>query len=82
MKLTWWKKILMTILKSVFSFYLNQAIVQKMREIGLGPLYFNNFNVRKSCRQILALNLMPAEKIEIEFLTIKNYAMGLLHTIC
>lgn len=49
------------------SFHLNQAMYRHIKKIGLGPQYRKNQQTRTLCRELLSLNLLPAEKIEKRF---------------
>ncbi|EFX72005.1 hypothetical protein DAPPUDRAFT_326561 [Daphnia pulex] len=51
-------------------FHLNQAMFKNMKKIGLGPIYNKDDATRTVCRQLMSLNLLPAEKISKQFYVI------------
>ncbi len=46
------------------SFHLNQAMFRHIKKIWLGPQYRKNKQTRTVCRELMSLNLLPAEKNE------------------
>ena len=68
-------------------FHIAQAKFRKLKELGLGPLYKTDIRVKTYCRQLLSLNLLPAEKIRKRFADIKEQVqklpdMTLLNEFC
>jgi hypothetical protein len=49
------------------SFHITQAMFKHLKKIGMGPIYQKDKATRKVCREILSLNLLPAEKIAKRF---------------
>jgi hypothetical protein len=42
-------------------------VFKNLKKLGLGPDYQRDKTTRKICRQIMSLNLLPADKIEKRF---------------
>jgi hypothetical protein len=53
-------------------FHLNQSFYRNIKKIGLAPLYRRDKDIRKICREILSLYLLPHNKIEGRFNYIKE----------
>ena len=64
------------------NFHICQAKFRYLKKIGMGPLYKKDQTTRKICRQLLSLNLLPAEKIGDQFYLIMSKASGLLLRFC
>lgn len=54
------------------SIHIAQAKFKHLKELGLGPSYRTDSRVKTCCRQLLSLNLLPAEKIRKRFDKIKE----------
>ncbi len=64
------------------NFHICQAKFRYLQKIGMGPLYRKDNNTRTVCRQLLSLNLLPAEKISKRFYDIMSKASGLMMVFC
>ncbi|CAF4646427.1 unnamed protein product [Rotaria socialis] len=58
-------------------FHYTQAIFRRIRALGLTTLYFQNSEIRSCCRKLMALALLPIDKIESSFhsLRVKSSTM-------
>lgn len=54
------------------AFHIAQAKLRHLKALGLGPAYKRDPRVKKFCRQLLTLNLLPAHKIRKRFNCIKE----------
>jgi len=64
------------------SFHLTQSFYRNIKLIGLGPSYRKDSQTRKTCRELLSLYLLPADKIAKRFQKIAEEANGLLLRFC
>jgi hypothetical protein len=60
-----------------FTFHIIQSFYRNIKTIGLGLAYRKDSLIRKTCRELLSLHLLPAEKIRKRFQNIANNATGL-----
>ncbi|CAF3416117.1 unnamed protein product [Rotaria socialis] len=58
-------------------FHYTQAIFRRIQALGLTTLYFQNSEIRSCCRKLMALALLPIDKIESSFhsLRVKSSTM-------
>jgi len=71
------RKIFPTVEVKGCSFHLTQAMFKNLKKLGLGPDYQQNKATRKICREIMSLNLLPADKIEKRFKAIEIEVGGM-----
>ncbi|XP_046445142.1 uncharacterized protein LOC124194801 [Daphnia pulex] len=64
------------------SFHLTQSFYRNIKAIGLSPAYRKDSQTRNTCRELLSLYLLPAEKIRKRFQSIASNATGLMLRFC